>query len=84
MIANNIFIKKLGYNPIFFSYPFGEYSNLFKNHITKNFKFAFGQHSGVIDINKDQFELTSDFQLMKNMVILKRFKFLINLISLTI
>jgi len=48
--ASAIFIKKLGYNPIFFSYPFGEYSNLIKDHITKNFKFSFGQHSGVIDI----------------------------------
>ena len=53
----NIFKKKIGYNPIFFSYPFGEYSLEQKNYITKNFKFAFGQQSGVIDLNKDRFEL---------------------------
>ena len=53
----NIFEKNIGYNPIFFSYPFGEYSLEQKNYITKNFKFAFGQHSGVIDLNKDRFEL---------------------------
>ena len=53
----NIFKKNIGYNPIFFSYPFGEYSLEQKNYITKNFKFAFGQHSGVIDLNKDRFEL---------------------------
>ena len=53
----NIFKKKIGYNPIFFSYPFGEYSLEQKNYIIKNFKFAFGQHSGVIDLNKDKFEL---------------------------
>ena len=53
----NIFKKKIGYNPIFFSYPFGEYSLEQKKYITKNFKFAFGQHSGVIDLNKDRFEL---------------------------
>ena len=28
--ANNIFIEELGYNPIFFSYPFGEYSEFIK------------------------------------------------------
>ena len=34
-----IFKEKLGYNPIFFSYPFGEYSALIKKYISKNFKF---------------------------------------------
>ena len=52
--ANKIFIKKLGYNPKYFSYPFGEYNNFIKNYISKNFNFAFGQHSGVIDINKNE------------------------------
>ena len=28
-----------------------------KNYISENFKFAFGQHSGVIDLNKDKYEL---------------------------
>jgi len=53
----NIFKKNIGYNPKFFSYPFGEFSLEQKNYIAKNFKFAFGQHSGVIDLNKDKFEL---------------------------
>ncbi|MDA7809000.1 polysaccharide deacetylase family protein, partial [Candidatus Pelagibacter sp.] len=52
-----IFNQHLGYNPIFFSYPFGEYSKTIKDFISKNFDFAFGQHSGVIDINKDPHEL---------------------------
>ena len=76
--ANSVFIKKLGYNPIFFSYPFGEYSNFIKDYITKNFEFAFGQHSGVIDINKDQYELPR-FPINEKYGDLKRFKFLINL-----
>ena len=76
--ASAIFIKKLGYNPIFFSYPFGEYSNLIKDHITKNFKFSFGQHSGVIDVNKDQYELPR-FPINEKYGDLKRFKFLIDL-----
>ena len=73
-----IFRDKLGYNPIFFSYPFGEYSNFIKNHISQNFKFSFGQHSGVIDINKNSFELPR-FPINEKYGDLKRFKFLINL-----
>ena len=54
----NIFKNKLGRNSQFFSYPFGEYSLEFKK-IIKNlgFKYAFGQHSGVIDETKDSWEL---------------------------
>ena len=76
--ANAIFIKNLGYNPIFFSYPFGEYSNLIKEKITENFKFSFGQHSGVIDVNKDPYELPR-FPINEKYGDLKRFQFLINL-----
>ena len=42
---------------VFFSYPFGEYNLEQKNYISENFEFAFGQHSGVIDLNKDRYEL---------------------------
>ena len=73
-----IFKEKLGYNPIFFSYPFGEYSASIKEHISKNFKFSFGQHSGVIDINKDPYELPR-FPINEKYGDLKRFEFLINL-----
>ena len=73
-----IFRDKLKYNPIFFSYPFGEYNKLIKNYITKNFKFSFGQHSGVIDVNKDPYELPR-FPINEKYGDLKRFKFLINL-----
>tara|TARA_B110001450_G_scaffold19985_1_gene18221 strand:+ start:341 stop:1399 length:1059 start_codon:yes stop_codon:yes gene_type:complete len=73
-----IFKEKLGYNPIFFSYPFGEYSSLIKEYISKNFKFSFGQHSGVIDINKDRYELPR-FPINEKYGDLERFKFLIKL-----
>ena len=54
----SIFKKELGKNSIFFSYPFGEYSLEFKNIIKSlNFKYAFGQHSGVMDETKDFYEL---------------------------
>ena len=76
-----IFKKELGYNPIFFSYPFGEYSSFIKEHISKNFKFSFGQHSGVIDINKDRYELPR-FPINEKYGDLKRFKFLIKLYPL--
>ncbi len=54
----SIFNKELKKNSIFFSYPFGEYSLDFKNLIKSlGFKYAFGQHSGVMDETKDFFEL---------------------------
>ncbi len=53
-----IFKDKLGKNSEFFSYPFGEYSLAFKKIIKDlGFKYAFGQHSGVIDETKDFWEL---------------------------
>ena len=76
-IANEIFLKKLGYIPSLFSYPFGEYSKFMKDYISQNFDFAFGQHSGVIDINKDKFELPR-FPINENYGDLKRFKTIIN------
>ncbi len=54
----SIFNDQLGKNSIFFSYPFGEYSLEFKELIKSlGFKYAFGQHSGVIDETKDFYEL---------------------------
>jgi peptidoglycan/xylan/chitin deacetylase (PgdA/CDA1 family) len=79
--ATEIFNKKLGYNPIFFSYPFGEYSSFIKEYIAKNFQFSFGQHSGVIDVNKDLHELPR-FPINEKYGDLKRFKFLVNLYPL--
>ena len=79
--ASTIFTKNLGYNPIYFSYPFGEYSSKIKKYISKNFKFAFGQHSGVIDKNKDRYELPR-FPINEKYGDLKRFEFLINLYPL--
>ena len=76
--AIKAFNKNLGYNPIFFSYPFGEYSSFIKDYITKNFQFSFGQHSGVIDVNKDIHELPR-FPINEKYGDLKRFEFLINL-----
>ena len=76
--SSSIFKEKLGYNPIFFSYPFGEYSSLIKKYISKNFNFSFGQHSGVIDVNKDRHELPR-FPINEKYGDLKRFNFLINL-----
>ena len=53
-----IFNKELGKNSIFFSYPFGEYSTALKNIVIKlGFKYAFGQHSGVVDQTKNFYEM---------------------------
>ena len=75
--ANKIFLKELGYIPNLFSYPFGEYSKFMRNYVSKNFKFAFGQHSGVIDLNKDKFELPR-FPINEKYGELKRFQSIIN------
>ncbi len=76
-----IFKNKIGYNPIFFSYPFGEYNIKQKKFIEKNFKFAFGQNSGVIDLNKDKFELPR-FPINEKYGDLERFDFLIKMLPL--
>jgi len=69
----DIFEKNLGKNSDFFSYPFGEYSVNFKNIIQSfGFKYAFGQHSGVIDETKDFYELPR-FPINEKYGELKRF-----------
>jgi len=80
-IASKFFLRELGYIPNLFSYPFGEYSKFMKDYVAKNFSFAFGQHSGVIDLNKDKFELPS-FPINENYGELNRFKSIINFFPL--
>ena len=75
--ANKIFMNELGYIPNLFSYPFGEYSKFMRDYISKNFDFAFGQHSGVIDVNKDRFELPR-FPINEKYGELKRFSSIIS------
>ena len=75
--ATKIFKENLGYVPKIFSYPFGEYSLFMKKYIAKNFEIAFGQHSGIIDRNKDKFELPR-FPINEKYGELKRFKSIIN------
>ncbi len=77
----DIFKKNIGYNPIFFSYPFGEYSLEQKEYIASKFDFAFGQHSGIIDINKDKYELPR-FPINEKYGDLERFSFLLKLFPL--
>ena len=70
--ANKIFQEEIGYVPNLFSYPFGEYSEFMRNYISKNFKYAFGQHSGVIDVNKEIFQLPR-FPINENYGEIERF-----------
>ena len=78
-----IFKNNLGYNSIFFSYPFGEWNSNQKKFISKYFDFAFGQHSGVIDLNKDQYELPR-FPINEKYGDLERFKFFSKLFTFPI
>ena len=74
-----IFETNLGYNPLFFSYPFGEWNSNQKEFISKYFGYAFGQHSGVIDLNKDKYELPR-FPINEKYGDLVRFKFIVDLL----
>ena len=72
-----IFEDKMGYAPKIFSYPFGEYSTNLKKIVSDlGFEFAFGQHSGVIDITKDFLELPR-FPINEKYGEIKRFKSII-------
>ena len=54
----SIFKNEIGKNSAFFSYPFGEYSLSLKNIVIElGYKYAFGQHSGVVDYTKNLFEM---------------------------
>ncbi len=75
--ASNIFLKELGYIPSLFSYPFGEYSKFMRDYISENFTLGFGQHSGVIDMNKEKFELPR-FPINENYGEITRFRSIIN------
>ena len=77
-IASTDFKNNLGYDSPFFSYPFGEYSNNFKTIVENlGFKYAFGQHSGVVDETKDFYELPR-FPINETYGELKRFRSIIN------
>jgi len=76
------FKNNLEYTSTFFSYPFGEYSNNFKNIIKKlGFKYAFGQHSGVTDETKDFYELPR-FSINEKYGEIKRFETILKTIPL--
>ena len=73
-----IFTENLGYSPQVFSYPFGEYSTNLKQITSNlNFKYAFGQHSGAIDVTKDLLELPR-FPINEKYGEIERFKSIIN------
>ena len=72
--------EKLNYKTKFFAYPFGEYKNSYKKIVKDlGFDYGFGQHSGVIDITKDKFELPR-FPINEKYGEIKRFKRLLKTI----
>jgi len=74
--------KNLKYSSPFFSYPFGEYSNSFKNIVKDlGFKYAFGQHSGVADETKDFYELPR-FSINEKYGEMERFELILKTIPL--
>ena len=83
-LASSDFKNNLGQNSPFFSYPFGEYSNSFKTIVKDlGFKYAFGQHSGVVDKTKDFYELPR-FPINEAYGELKRFETILKTIPLKV
>ena len=81
-LAITAFKTNLGLDSSFFSYPFGEYSNNFKNIVKDlGFKYAFGQHSGVSDETKDFYELPR-FSINEKYGKIERFKLILKTIPL--
>jgi peptidoglycan/xylan/chitin deacetylase (PgdA/CDA1 family) len=81
-IAIDDFKKNLGYLSPYFSYPYGEYSNSFQKIIKKyGFKYAFGQHSGVVDETKNFYTLPR-FSINEKYGEIKRFKLILKTIPL--
>tara|TARA_Y100000591_G_C21797383_1_gene680116 strand:+ start:422 stop:1471 length:1050 start_codon:yes stop_codon:yes gene_type:complete len=75
--AKKILRKKLDYETKIFAYPFGEYKSSYIKIVKDlGFKYAFGQHSGVIDQTKDKFELPR-FPINEKYGEIKRFKSLL-------
>ena len=56
--AKSLYREKLNAEPLFFAYPFGEYSTIFVETVRKlGFKAAFGQNSGVLTHLTDRMKL---------------------------
>ncbi len=80
-IAKQILKKKLDYETKIFAYPFGEYKNSYIEIVKElGFKYAFGQHSGVIDKTKNRYELPR-FPMNEKYGEIKRFKSLLKNIA---
>ncbi|MCB1530056.1 MAG: polysaccharide deacetylase family protein [Rhodospirillales bacterium] len=72
--ARALYRENLGTEPLFFAYPFGEFSPVFKEIVrAQGFAAAFGQHSGVVHASDDLFALPR-FTMSENYGSLERFQ----------
>ena len=79
-ISMKLFEKKLNHKTKFFAYPFGEYKVSYKKIVKElGFDYGFGQHSGVMDLTKDKYELPR-FPINEKYGEIKRFKRLLKTI----
>ena len=78
--AKKILKKELQYETKFFAYPFGEYKESYKKIVEDlGFLYGFGQHSGVMDKTKNNFELPR-FPINEKYGKIERFKNLLKTI----
>lgn len=82
--ARSRFRKELGFNPEYFAYPFGEYSQEYRDLIeTQNFKAAFGQHSAVAYAGNDRYTLPR-FSMTESYGDLSRFRLIASALPLPV
>ena len=82
--SNTRMTAELGEQPVIFAYPYGEASNeVFELISESGYKYAFGQHSGVISRSSDRKYLPR-FALNEQYGALNRFKLIINTLPLSI
>jgi len=82
--SNTRMTAELGEKPVIFAYPYGEAGNEVFNLISESgYKYAFGQHSGVISRSSDRKYLPR-FALNEMYGALNRFKLIINTLPLPV
>lgn len=82
--ARTAYREQLGIDPAFFAYPFGEYSETFRDIISEQgFKAALGQSSGVAYRGNDRLALPR-FVMTEEYGDLARFRMLVNALPLPV
>jgi peptidoglycan/xylan/chitin deacetylase (PgdA/CDA1 family) len=82
--SNSRMLKEIGHVPTLFAYPFGEMSIQNRNQINSiGYKFAFGQHSGVVNLSTN-FKYIPRFALNETYGNIKRLRLILNALPIPV